>query len=119
MWPWVERAPAAPMAQEESHQPLSFHTLICHWLLPLAEPNWNPEARKLDLGSQQRIASAALGRPRGPPVPGAVPLAHPRFCSQGGLWVWAWGGRSLVGKQILGLALSSLRQGKLPAQGMC
>lgn len=38
------------MARQEEHQSVSFHTLICSWLFPLAEPNWNPETRKLVTG---------------------------------------------------------------------
>ena len=41
---WGPATPRDPAGRKPA--PLSFLTLICHWHLPLAEPSWNPEARK-------------------------------------------------------------------------
>lgn len=56
---WGPAAPRDPAGRKPAR--LSFLTQICHWHLPLAEPSWNPEARKpvsiCPLGQRNRVGN--------------------------------------------------------------
>lgn len=95
------RCPHGPAGRPPA--PLSFHTLICRWLPPLAKPVSLLGQRSRGAGSggsaetRQHSTYKAWGPSSGTTL-GATPLAHPRFYSQEGPWAWIPGGQSPVGK---------------------